>query len=72
MVTARCPNCNSIWVCWNWIHRKTMWVHECWDCGDNWGGHCFETPDKVANGIPYQALRRFYNLFHRGIDGNSY
>jgi len=19
-IIARCPYCNSIWVCWNWIH----------------------------------------------------
>jgi len=75
---ARCPYCNSIWVCWNWIHswggdldkncemnphmtreelRQTQWIHECWNCGDEIGGTCFETPNKVRNGIPYKLLR---------------
>ena len=37
--------------------RKTMWIHECWNCGDEIGGHCFETANKVRNGIPYKILR---------------
>ena len=75
-VIARCPYCNSIWVCWNWIHawggdrqkHEEMnphippselldWGHECWNCGDDIGGSCFETPKKVRNGIPYKLLR---------------
>ena len=20
MIVSRCPRCNSVWVCWNWIH----------------------------------------------------
>jgi hypothetical protein len=78
---ARCPNCNSIWVCWNWIHvpveklqkmnpnipverlKKGQWTHECWNCGDDISGFCFETENKVTNGIPYWILRRFSKWF---------
>ena len=71
---ATCPHCGSIWVCWNWIHafggdRKKYeeanphippeelkdWGHECWDCEN-----CFETKDKVLNGIPYEFLKKYY------------
>ncbi len=76
---ARCPQCNSIWVCWNWAHsfcgdldkycemnphitreelKQTMWTHECWNCGDDIGGSCFETANKVRNGVPYCILSR--------------
>jgi len=50
----QCPECNSIWVCWNWIQSddKKFWVHECWDCSN----YC-DTPDKVGNGMPYDFLR---------------
>jgi len=69
-----CPKCGSIWVCWNWIHafggdRKKYeeanphlspdklldWGHECWDCEN-----CFETKDKVEDGIPYEFLKAYY------------
>lgn len=33
------------------------WGHECWNCGDEYGGTCFETPHKVRDGIPYKILR---------------
>ena len=36
--------------------EQTMWIHECWNCGDDIGGHCFETKDKVLDGIPYEQL----------------
>lgn len=60
----RCPYCNSIWVCWNWIHQdpsifsissNVNWVHECWDCE-----HCNSTEYKVYNGIPYWFLKMFW------------
>ena len=72
---ARCPKCNSIWVCWNWVHNPIEeavkfnphmsrdellsynYGHECWNCGDDWGGYCFHTRKKVRNGIPYRILR---------------
>ena len=76
MPIARCPQCNSLWVCWNWINcgdfekycemnphmtreelKKTQWIHECWNCGDDIGGHCFETENKVNNGVPYWLLK---------------
>lgn len=56
----KCPYCNSIWVCWNWVNYKNIWGHECWDCtGVN------ETYYKVRNGIPYWILSKFHNLFKR-------
>ncbi len=81
---ARCPKCNSIWVCWNWIHsfggdfeayvkanphmtreelKQTQWGHECWNCGDEYGGYCFETENKVTNGVPYWILTHFSKYF---------
>ncbi len=77
---ARCPYCNSIWVCWNWCYSdldelvklnptytreevaQTLWVHECWDCGDVYGGACHETPNKVTNGMPHWFLERFHEI----------
>lgn len=35
---------------------QTMWGHECWNCGDEIGGSCFETEHKVRNGVPYRLL----------------
>jgi len=37
--------------------KKTQWIHECWNCGDDIGGHCFETENKVNNGVPYWLLK---------------
>lgn len=73
---ARCPYCKSILVCWNWIHafggdREAYekanpyisptelydWGHECWSCGD-----CFETRNKIKNGIPYKILKLLYKI----------
>ncbi len=59
----RCPYCNSIWVCWNWIQEynpthdinSDSWVHECWYCEN-----CNFTEKKVWNGIPYWFLKMFY------------
>jgi len=50
----QCPECSSIWVCWNWLQSedKKFWYHECWDCGN-----CSETVDKVEDGVPYDFLR---------------
>lgn len=71
----RCPHCNSIWVCWNWIHQTKekmnkfnpgrfythdYWGHECWDCDS-----CISTDFKVKNGIPHWILIKFYKLFKR-------
>lgn len=71
----RCPYCNSIWVCWNWIHqtkeiliqlnphlniKNDMWGHECWECSG-----CNETGNKVTGGIPYWLLKFIYKYFRR-------
>ena len=77
---AVCPECKSIWVCWNWIHpfggdRKRYeeanphippeklldWGHECWDCEN-----CFETNDRITNGIPYEFLKSYYRKGQAG------
>jgi len=63
----RCKYCNSIWVCWNWIHAKNFWIHECWDCGDGIAGSCFETKEKVKNGISYWVLRNFHKYFDKKV-----
>jgi len=71
-----CPHCGSETVCWNWAHvfsgdRKGYeeinscmpleelldWVHECWTCGS-----CFETKDKVEDGISYEELKKRYEV----------
>ena len=36
--------------------RDTQWGHECWNCGDDMGGSCWQTRDKVNNGVPYWLL----------------
>lgn len=61
-----CPNCGSIWVCWNLIHSTKdsmnelnpdrvfltdQWYHDCWDCEN-----VFETSEEVFNGIEYEKL----------------
>jgi len=69
----RCPYCNSIYVCWNWVHvdkdkltelnpwRKPFefdhWGHECWDC-DN----VMQTTHKVTNGMPYFIAVRLHRI----------
>ncbi len=76
---ATCPNCKSIWVCWNWMHawggdRKkyegmnpTIPSERLLD----WGHECwncdasFETKEKVTNGIPYEFLRNYYREARR-------
>lgn len=56
--------------------EKTLIGHECWNCGDDWGGSCWCTPKLVTNGVPYWILRYvhgapdiiylfFYKLFHQ-------
>ena len=65
----RCPHCDSILVCWNWIYaiadtRKAY--HECWDCEN-----VIETNNNVRNGIPYWVLHRFYPLWRRLIKGKK-
>ncbi len=79
----RCPFCNSIWVCWNWVHvpleiykqlnphkteeelRKTLWGHECWNCGDDIGGACFTTEHKIRNGVPYWLMKLYFKVKYR-------
>jgi len=68
----KCPNCDSIWVCWNWIHCKKeemeklnpdrvfltdQWYHECWDCEN-----VFETSEEVFNGIEYEMLIKLRSI----------
>ncbi len=36
--------------------ENSQWIHECWNCSDDIGGHCVETKDKVTDGIPYEEL----------------
>ena len=36
--------------------ESSQWIHECWNCGDDIGGHCFETRDEITDGIPYEEL----------------
>ena len=57
-MVAKCPFCDSIWVCWNWIHAPNdkLWIHECWNCSDGIWGTCFETEGKVRNGVPHWLL----------------
>jgi len=82
MEMKKCPYCNSIWVCWNWIYafggdRKAYEEanpHLDPKSLKNWGHECwdcdscFETYKKVRNGIPYWVLKRFYRLIRgRGL-----
>ena len=81
LVYAKCPNCGSANVCWNWFHvcggerekyeqmnphippeELLDWGHECWDCGN-----CFETKDKVLNGLPYELLVRLASEDYKEI-----
>jgi len=79
---ARCPYCNSIWVCWNWInawggdferyvkanpHLTREELRQTMWGHECWDcDNCHQTADKITNGIPYWVLKRFYGLFHRG------
>ena len=70
----RCPYCDSIWVCWNWIHafggdRKAYEnanPHYKPEDLKDWGHECwdcdlqFETHRKVRYGMPYWILRSFH------------
>lgn len=48
----RCPNCQSIWVCWNaGKPSETEWWHECHNCA-----HAFVTQAVVDDGVPYETL----------------
>ena len=74
MIIARCPYCDSIWVCWNWFHawggdrerHEKENSHIPPDQLDNWGHECWDcentntTKNKVRNGVPYWFLRIFY------------
>jgi len=42
--------------------KKTLFGHECWNCGDDIGGACHTTAEKVTNGIPYWILRYIHGL----------
>jgi len=82
----RCPYCNSIWVCWNWVYafggdRKAYEEANPHIDPKNlkdWGHECWscggfsETYKKIRTGIPYWFLKKFYYLFHRKEenDGN--
>lgn len=75
----RCPYCNSIWVCWNWVYafggnrKEFEEANPHIDSKDlrDWGHECWscggvsETYNKVRNGIPYWFLKKFYYLFTR-------
>lgn len=76
---ARCPKCNSIWVCWNWYHCDLDRLvefnpHLTRDELKNgqWGHECWgcdnvhETENKATNGIPYWILRHFSKYFTKG------
>ena len=75
-IIRRCPYCNSVWVCYNWIHafggdRK---AYEAANPHINpkdlkdWGHECWdceaaiETYHKVQNGMPYWFLKWFWSL----------
>ena len=47
----KCPNCGSIWVCWNWCIGYTECFHECWDCEN-----VHATKERVTDGISYEKL----------------
>ncbi len=80
MTTIRkCPYCDSIWVCWNWIHafagdRKAYEKANPHIDPKNlkdWGHECWdcegcnETLHKVQNGIPYWVLWHFHELYRK-------
>lgn len=70
----KCPHCNSIWVCWNWVcavggdrkkheqanpHKKPKDLKDWYhECWDC--DNAIETHKKVRNGIPYWFLRSFH------------
>jgi len=55
---ARCPYCNSIFVCWNWFYSEGYgYGYECWACGNiDKIGH------EVRNGIPYFVLKFLFRI----------
>lgn len=69
---AKCPNCGSIMVCWNWFDNiefaegtpgwSPEYYHECWACDS-----CFDTKEEVTNGVPYEALRILRVLHDAGL-----
>lgn len=54
----RCPSCQSIWVCWNWIDLEEEKGHECHNCS-----HTFTTKTWVDDGVPYNTLIEFGHFF---------
>ena len=34
-----------------------LFAHECWHCGDDMGGHNWETPNRIKWGVPYWLLQ---------------
>ena len=76
---ARCPYCNSIWVCWNWIHTfggdreayEKANPHMKPEDLKNWGHECWvcencnETDERVENGVPYKLLRLYGFIKYR-------
>lgn len=70
---AKCPNCGSIWVCWNWIHSNLDDLIRLnphltrGELDDSlWGHECWdcdsihETKEEVKNGLPYDFLKAYY------------
>lgn len=51
----RCPYCQSIFVCWNWIISPDSTTHECWDCSN-----CFHTDIPVESKITYEEICALY------------
>lgn len=69
----KCKYCQSIFVCWNWLHvpkqrlkelnpqkyiHDDSWGHECWKCTG-----VQETDIKVTDGIPYWLLKFIFQYF---------
>ena len=80
-MTRRCPYCNSIWVCWNWLHSFAGDLDAYAKANPHmtreelaqtmWGHECWDcdsvhqTEGKVNNGIPYRFLKRCYKFFRK-------
>lgn len=71
IMIAKCPDCSSIWVCWNWLHPganrqayEAANPHRDPSTLEDWGHECwkcegvFMTFNKVRNGMPYWILKK--------------
>jgi len=81
-IIKRCPYCNSIWVCWNWIlafrgdRKKFEEANLHLNPKDlkDWGHECWDcdnvikTHKKVRNGLPYWVLKTFHKFRNRKGD----